>query len=48
MVHMLAHAKRTGHQPMGAALVAQKPVPWVVQGGETVKFAVAKNKKVTD
>jgi hypothetical protein len=47
MVHILGHARRTGNQPMGGALVARQPTPWVVQGGEVVKFAVVKNKKVT-
>ena len=47
MVHILGHARRTGNQPMAGALVARQPTPWVVQGAETVKFAVVKNKRVT-
>ena len=48
MVQILGEARRTGAQTMGGALVSRHPTEWVVQGSETVKFAVAKNKKTTE
>src|SRR5205085_10521790 len=48
MVTILGQSRRTGAQTMGGALVNRHATEWVVQGSETVKFAVAKNKKTTD
>lgn len=46
MVTLLSQTRRTGAQPMAGALVARHPTPWVVQGTESVKFSVVKNKKI--
>ncbi|HKI33621.1 MAG TPA: SpoIVB peptidase S55 domain-containing protein [Gemmataceae bacterium] len=48
MVAILGQSRRTGAQTMGGALVARRATEWVVQGSETVKFSVAKNKKTTE
>jgi hypothetical protein len=46
MVHILSKTKRTGAQPMGAALVSRRATEWVVQGSDSVHFTVSKNKRV--
>ncbi len=48
MVAILGQSRRTGAQTMGGALVNRRGTEWVVQGSETVKFTVAKNKKTTE
>ncbi len=48
MVAILGQSRRSGAQTMGGALVAREGTEWVVQGSETVKFVVAKNKKTTE
>ncbi|HEY1859981.1 MAG TPA: SpoIVB peptidase S55 domain-containing protein [Gemmataceae bacterium] len=45
MVHILAHGRRTGAQTMGGALVSRQNTDWVIQGSESVRFTVSKNKK---
>jgi hypothetical protein len=46
MVHILGNSRRTGAQPMSGALVSRQSTDWVIQGSESVRFTVAKNKKV--
>jgi hypothetical protein len=46
MVHILANGRRTGAQPVAEALLARQPTDWVVQGAETVRFTVARTRKV--
>jgi hypothetical protein len=46
MVEVLGNTKRTGAQPVGGALVARHHTQWVVQGSESVRFTVCKNKRV--
>jgi hypothetical protein len=46
MVRILGNTRRTGAQTMGGALVSRQGTEWVVQGSESVKFSVVKNKKV--
>jgi hypothetical protein len=48
MVAILGQSRRTGAQTMGGALVSRQATDWVVQGSETVKFVVARNKKTTE
>ncbi len=48
MVSILGQSRKSGAQTMGGALVAREATEWVVQGSETVKFTVAKNKKTTE
>jgi hypothetical protein len=48
MVHVLGHGRRTGAQPMGGALVARQETDWVLQGAESVRFAVSKTKKTLE
>jgi hypothetical protein len=46
MVHMLGNTRRTGAQTMTGALVSRQRTDWVVQGSESVRFTVTKNKKL--
>lgn len=46
MVQILGNSRRTGAQPMSGALVSKQATPWVVQGTDSVRFTVTKNKKV--
>jgi hypothetical protein len=46
MVQILGSGRRTGAQTMSRALVARHPTEWVIQGSESVRFTVARNKKV--
>jgi hypothetical protein len=46
MVQILSAGRRTGAQTIGAALVSRHPTAWVIQGSETVRFTVAKNKRL--
>src|SRR5262249_40178381 len=46
MVHILSTTRRTGAQPMGGALVSRRATEWVVQGSDSVRFTVSKNKRV--
>jgi hypothetical protein len=48
MVQILGNSRRTGSQRLTGALVSHKPTRWVIQGSESVRFTVAKNKKVLD
>jgi hypothetical protein len=48
MVQILGETRRTGAQPMGGALVARQATNWVVQGAESVRFTVARNKRAVD
>lgn len=45
MVQIIGDTKRTGAQPISAALVSRQATAWVVQGSESVRFTVAKNKR---
>jgi hypothetical protein len=45
MVEVMGNTKRTGAQTMGGALVARHTTAWVVQGSESVRFTVSKNKR---
>jgi hypothetical protein len=46
MVQILSTTRRTGAQTMGGALVSRQATDWVVQGTESVRFQVSKNKRV--
>jgi hypothetical protein len=46
MVQILGNSRRTGAQPMGGALVSRQATSWVLQGSESVRFTVTKNKKL--
>jgi hypothetical protein len=48
MVAILGQGRRSGAQTMGGALVSRHATEWVVQGTESAKFAVVKNKKTTE
>jgi hypothetical protein len=45
MVQILASGKKTGAQTINSALVARAPTAWVINGADTVRFQVTKNKK---
>src|SRR5262249_47322956 len=46
MVQILGNSRRTGAQTMGGALVSRQATEWVIQGSESVRFTVSKQKKV--
>jgi hypothetical protein len=46
MVQILSTTRRTGAQTMGGALVSRQATNWVVQGAESVRFTVSRNKRV--
>jgi hypothetical protein len=48
MVHILGSSRRTGAQALGSALNASQSTPWVLHGSESVRFAVAKNRRTSD
>ena len=48
MVHILGNTRRTGAQTMGGALVSRQNTDWVIQGSDSVRFTVAKNKRTLD
>jgi hypothetical protein len=48
MVQILSAGRRTGAQTIGGALVSRQSTPWVLQGSESVRFTVAKNKKTEE
>ena len=45
MVQILSSSKRTNTQTIQAALVARAATSWVVQGADTLRFQVTKNKR---
>ena len=45
MVQILGTSRRTGSQTMTSSLVSRKNTDWVVQGSDTIRFTVAKNKQ---
>jgi hypothetical protein len=46
MVQILSNTRRTGAQTISGALVSRQATDWVVQGSESVKFTVTKNKRI--
>lgn len=44
MVQILSSSKRTSTQTLYSALVARAPTAWVIQGGDTLRFQVAKKR----
>jgi hypothetical protein len=47
MVQTFSQTHRTAVQSMSNAVEAKHPVPWVIQGSETVKINVTKNKRTS-
>jgi hypothetical protein len=47
MVQILGNTRKTGAQPMAGALVARQKTNWVIQGSESARFTVTKNKKLS-
>jgi hypothetical protein len=47
MVQILGGGKKTGTQTINSALVARTPTIWVVNGADSVRFQVTRNKKVS-
>jgi len=46
MVQLIGNTRRTGAQPLGGALVSRKSTPWVIQGMDSARFTVARNKSL--
>jgi hypothetical protein len=47
MVQILSNSRRSGVQQLSSAVVARHPTDWVIQGSDSLRFTVAKNKKVS-
>jgi hypothetical protein len=47
MVQILGNTRKTGAQTMAGALVSRQKTNWVIQGAESVRFTVTKNKKLS-
>jgi hypothetical protein len=47
MVQILGNTRKTGAQTMAGALVSRQKTNWVIQGSESVRFTVTKNKKLS-
>ena len=45
MVQIFGSSRRTGSQTMNGSLVSRRATDWVVQGSDTIRFTVAKNKQ---
>ena len=45
MVQILGASRRTGVQTISGAISSTQPTDWVVQGSETVRFTVSRNKR---
>jgi hypothetical protein len=45
MVQILSGGRRTNAQAIGSALVARAATNWVIQGADTLRFQVTKNKR---
>jgi hypothetical protein len=45
MVQIFGSSRRTGAQTMNGSLVSRRATDWVVQGSDTIRFTVAKNKQ---
>ena len=46
MVQILGTGRRTGAQSMSGAAVSRQSTSWVIQGSESVRFAVSKSKRL--
>ena len=46
MVQILGSGRRTGAQAINSAVVSRQSTNWVIQGSESVRFTVSKNKKL--
>jgi hypothetical protein len=46
MVQILGNTRKTGAQSLGRTLVSHQQTKWVIQGSESARFTVTKNKKV--
>lgn len=46
MIQILGNTRKTGAQSMGNALISHKQTNWVIQGSESARFTVTKNKKI--
>jgi len=45
MVQIFGSSRRTGSQTMNGSVVSRRATDWVVQGSDTIRFTVAKNKQ---
>jgi hypothetical protein len=48
MVQILGQSRRSGAQAITGALVSRQETSWVVQGSESARFSVTKNKKLLE
>lgn len=47
MVQILGSTRKTGAQTMAGALVSRQKTNWVIQGSDSARFSVTKNKKLS-
>jgi hypothetical protein len=47
VVQLLSSSRRSGTQPINTALVTRRDTGWVVQGSDTLRFQVTKNKHLS-
>jgi hypothetical protein len=47
MVQILGNTRKTGAQTMAGALVSRQKTNWVIQGSESARFTVTKNKRIS-
>jgi hypothetical protein len=47
MVQILSSGRRSGVQQLGSAVVSRHPTDWVIQGSDSLRFTVAKNKRLS-
>jgi hypothetical protein len=48
MVQILGNSRRSGAQTIATALVAKQPTEWIIQGGDTIRFTVTRNKRTVE
>jgi SpoIVB peptidase S55 len=48
MVQILGSGRKTGAMPIASALVGRAETEWVLQGSDSFRFTVARNKRVSD
>jgi hypothetical protein len=48
MVQILGNGRRTGALPIASALVSRTETEWVLQGSDSFRFTVARNKRISE
>ena len=48
MVQILGNGRRTGAQPIASSLIGRTDTEWVLQGSDSFRFTVARNKRISE